>query len=94
MNVHRPDGGYGVALGTHWGESRIAARSRSSARTVGIGSVVVVVCSTHSRSFALPCFLLLAVWGRQQWGDRLIVGVSLPLLAYFAVLFSHWYFVG
>jgi hypothetical protein len=32
--------------------------------------------------------------GRQQWGDRLIVGVSLPLLAYFAVLFSHWYFVG
>jgi hypothetical protein len=42
----------------------------------------------------LPCFLLLAVWGRQQWVDRLIVGVSLPLLAYFAVLFSHWYFVG
>jgi hypothetical protein len=42
----------------------------------------------------LPCFLLLAVWGRQQWVDRLIVGVSLPLLAYFAILFSHWYFVG
>jgi hypothetical protein len=42
----------------------------------------------------IPCFLLLAVWGRRQWVDRLVVGVSLPLLAYFAVLFSHWYFAG
>jgi hypothetical protein len=42
----------------------------------------------------IPCFLLLAVWGRRQWLDRLVVGVSLPLLAYFVVLFSHWYFAG
>jgi hypothetical protein len=42
----------------------------------------------------IPCFLLLALWGRRQWVDRLVVGVSLPLLAYFAILFSHWYFAG
>lgn len=42
----------------------------------------------------IPCFLLLAVWGKRVWVDRLVVGISLPLLAYFAVLFSHWYFAG
>jgi hypothetical protein len=42
----------------------------------------------------IPCWLLLAHWGRHPWIDRLIVGVGLPLMAYFAVLFSHWYFAG
>jgi hypothetical protein len=42
----------------------------------------------------IPCWLLLAHWGRHHWIDRLIVGVGLPLMAYFAVLFSHWYFAG
>jgi hypothetical protein len=42
----------------------------------------------------VPCFMLLAAWGRRPWVDRLVLGVFLPLSAYFAVLFSHWYFVG
>ncbi|GAC1353418.1 MAG: glycosyltransferase family 39 protein [Herpetosiphon sp.] len=42
----------------------------------------------------VPCFMLLAVWGRRQWVDRLVLGVSLPLLGYFTILFSHWYFAG
>ncbi|MEI7773049.1 MAG: glycosyltransferase family 39 protein [Chloroflexales bacterium] len=42
----------------------------------------------------IPCFLLLAVWGRRGWVDRLVLGVFLPLTAYFAIMFSHWYFVG
>jgi hypothetical protein len=42
----------------------------------------------------VPCFLLLAKWGRHDWVDRLILGIFLPLTSYFAVLFSHWYFVG
>jgi hypothetical protein len=41
-----------------------------------------------------PCFLLLAKWGRHAWVDRLVLGVSLPFMAYSAILFSHWYFVG
>jgi len=42
----------------------------------------------------VPCFLLLAAWGRRGWVDRLVLGIFLPLTAYFAILFSHWYFVG
>jgi len=42
----------------------------------------------------IPCFLLLAAWGRRPWVDRLVLGIFLPLTSYFALLFSHWYFVG
>lgn len=42
----------------------------------------------------IPCFLLLAHWGRRSWVDRLVLGIFLPLMGYFAVLFSHWYFAG
>lgn len=42
----------------------------------------------------MPCFVLLAIWGRRGWVDRLVLGIFLPLTAYFAILFSHWYFVG
>lgn len=42
----------------------------------------------------VPCFMLLAAWGRHSWVDRLVLGIFLPLMAYFAVLFSHWYFAG
>ena len=42
----------------------------------------------------VPCFLLLARWGEREWVDRLVLGISLPMLAYFTVLFSHWYFAG
>jgi hypothetical protein len=42
----------------------------------------------------VPCFVLLAIWGRRSWVDRLVVAIFLPLTTYFAILFSHWYFVG
>lgn len=42
----------------------------------------------------IPCWLLLAHWGWRPWVDRLVVGIGLPLMAYFAILFSHWYFAG
>jgi len=42
----------------------------------------------------VPCYILLALWGKKQWVDRLIIGISLPMQAYFVVLFSHWYFAG
>jgi hypothetical protein len=42
----------------------------------------------------VPCFILLATWGRRGWVDRLVLAIFLPLTAYFAILFSHWYFVG
>ncbi len=40
----------------------------------------------------VPCYMLLGVWGKRPWLDRLIIGVSLPLQAYLTILFSHWYF--
>lgn len=42
----------------------------------------------------VPCFLLLAIWGKRMWVDRLVLATFLPLMAYFAVAFSHWYFAG
>ena len=42
----------------------------------------------------IPAFLLLAHWGRRPWVDRIVVGISLPLLAYSTFLFSHWFFAG
>ncbi|MGD0750967.1 MAG: glycosyltransferase family 39 protein [Anaerolineales bacterium] len=42
----------------------------------------------------IPCYLLLALWGKRPWVDRIIVGISLPLQALFLVLFSHWVFAG
>ena len=42
----------------------------------------------------LPCFMLLASYGRRPWVDRLVVGIFLPLAAYLAIIFSHWSFAG
>jgi hypothetical protein len=42
----------------------------------------------------IPCFILLAVWGKRPWVDRLIIGFSLPLQAYLLILFTHWYWAG
>ncbi len=42
----------------------------------------------------VPCFILLAIWGKRVWVDRIIVGVFLPLQAFFLILFSHWYWAG
>ena len=39
----------------------------------------------------LPCIMLLAVWGRRPWVDRLVLALSLPLMAYLAVTYSHNY---
>jgi hypothetical protein len=42
----------------------------------------------------VPCFILLGVWGRRPWLDRIIVGISLAFQVYLAILFSHWDFAG
>jgi hypothetical protein len=42
----------------------------------------------------IPCFILLAVWGKRPWVDRLIITISLPLQAYLLILFTHWYWAG
>lgn len=42
----------------------------------------------------VPVYLLLALWGRKAWLDRVIVGVSLTLQGLFLVFFSHWYWAG
>ncbi len=39
----------------------------------------------------VPCYMLLASWGRREWVHTLILGLSLPLMAYITVTFSHWY---
>jgi hypothetical protein len=42
----------------------------------------------------IPCYLILALWGKRPWVERAIVGISIGLQAYFLVLFSHWYWAG
>lgn len=42
----------------------------------------------------IPCYLLLAVWGKRPWVDRTVIGISLPLQAFLLILFSHWVFAG
>jgi len=42
----------------------------------------------------IPCYIILAIWGRRLWVDRVIVAVSLPLQAYLTILFTHWFFAG
>jgi Gpi18-like mannosyltransferase len=42
----------------------------------------------------IPCYLLLALWGKKPWVDRIIIGISLPLQAFLLILFSHWVFAG
>ena len=41
-----------------------------------------------------PCFMLLGLWGQRSWVDRVVLGIFLPLMAFFAIVFSHWYFAG
>jgi hypothetical protein len=41
-----------------------------------------------------PAFILLARWGRRQWVDRTITGLSLAGLALFTALFANGYWVG
>lgn len=41
-----------------------------------------------------PVMLVIGRWGRHSAVDRLVLGISLPLMAYFSILFSHWYFAG
>lgn len=41
-----------------------------------------------------PAMIVLGRWGRHPFVDRLVLGIFLPLSAYFAVLFSHWVFAG
>jgi len=69
----------------------------------GIYSLVAIIIPLMSASvlsmrrfilMLVPCFILLAVWGRRPWLDRLILGIFLPLQAYLTILFSHWYFAG
>jgi hypothetical protein len=42
----------------------------------------------------VPCYIILAVWGKHSWVDRVILAISLPLQAYLTILFTHWYFAG
>jgi Mannosyltransferase (PIG-V) len=39
----------------------------------------------------VPCFILLAYYGRRTWVDRLTLVTFLPLMAYVSVTFSHNY---
>jgi len=55
-----------------------------------LGSGLGVDGMTRYTLMLVPCFVLLGSWGERKWVHRLIMGCSLPLMAYVAVLFSHW----
>jgi len=61
---------------------------------------ILVPMSTSSlmsmQRFALvlfPMFAIFALWGSRPWVNNAIVAFSLPLLAFFTVLFANWYWV-
>lgn len=71
------------------------------AHAVFVGLTFIVPLSTGTVGsmtryilMLIPCFVLLARWGQRSWVDRLVLGCFLPLMAYFSILFSHWYFAG
>lgn len=37
-----------------------------------------------------PCYLVLGKWGQNRWINRAILGLSLPLMVFVAITFSHW----
>lgn len=55
-----------------------------------LGSGLGVDGMTCYTLMLVPCFALLGSWGKRAWVHRLVLGCSLPLMAYVAVLFSHW----
>jgi hypothetical protein len=42
----------------------------------------------------IPCYILLALWGKRPWVERVIIGISLPLQAYYLILFANWSWAG
>lgn len=42
----------------------------------------------------IPIYFLLALWGKEKWFDRVVIGIFLPMQAYLLILFSHWYYAG
>jgi hypothetical protein len=40
-----------------------------------------------------PVYLALALWGKRETVDRVILVLFLPFAALLAILFSHWYFI-
>ena len=40
-----------------------------------------------------PAFMVLAIWGRQPWFDRLYLAVSTGLAGLFMAMFAQWYWV-
>jgi hypothetical protein len=42
----------------------------------------------------IPCYILLALWGKRPWVERVIIGIFLPLQAYYLILFANWTWAG
>jgi hypothetical protein len=52
----------------------------------------VVDSTTRYILMLITCFMVLGVWGKQVRVDRQILAIFLPLMAYVAILASHWWF--
>lgn len=49
-----------------------------------------VVGMTRYVLMLVPCYLILGSLGRRTWLDRLVLGLSLPLMCFITITFSHW----
>jgi len=62
---------------------------------VGIAFSSGLLMSQRRYMWALfPAFIVLAIWGKRPWVDRVVTAVSLMLLALFTALFANGYWVG
>lgn len=78
----------------------VAVRMRPAYGFFTVMSYVLPLASTTVLSMnryimtIVPVFLLLAMLGKRDWVDKLIMLWSLPLMAYTAIVFSHAIFAG
>ena len=42
----------------------------------------------------VPCYMLLGNWGSKARVHQVVLGISLPLMAYLTMLYSRWYWAG
>ncbi|MEI7554259.1 glycosyltransferase family 39 protein [Candidatus Chlorohelix sp.] len=42
----------------------------------------------------IPCFLLLAKWGKNPMIDKIVMVIFVPMMGYMSIIMSHWYFAG
>jgi hypothetical protein len=61
---------------------------------VGVLNANTLITLPHSTLLLVPCYVVLARWARQRRTGWLLLVLSLAVMAYFAMRFAGWYWIG